>query len=96
MFNERVPDLEWAKEMSLGGVSFGDIYPRLNRDAQIEFREWWLREPKVPFVRVITVQPTSREMGYTGDSCPSCGSLKMIRSGACQTCQECYSSSGCG
>lgn len=41
-------------------------------------------------------QKSSREEGYTGDVCATCGSMKMIRTGTCQTCQDCYSTSGCG
>jgi hypothetical protein len=32
----------------------------------------------------------------TGDVCPTCGGINMARSGACLTCQDCGSTSGCG
>jgi hypothetical protein len=30
-----------------------------------------------------------RDMGYTGDICPRCGSSKVRRSGKCAVCEEC-------
>jgi hypothetical protein len=38
----------------------------------------------------------NRELGYTGNVCDSCGSIKMVRSGTCEVCQECGRTSGCG
>jgi hypothetical protein len=32
--------------------------------------------------------------GFTGDICADCGSMAMIRTGVCLTCQSCGSSSG--
>lgn len=43
---------------------------------------------------VAVAQPTSP--AFTGDVCPTCGGSKMIRAGACATCLDCGSSSGCG
>lgn len=37
----------------------------------------------------------STDLGYSGDSCSTCGSLRMRRSGTCQTCEDCGSTSGC-
>jgi hypothetical protein len=37
----------------------------------------------------------ARESGYTGNLCPSCGGCRMVRSGACEKCEDCGSSSGC-
>jgi ribonucleoside-diphosphate reductase alpha chain len=50
-----------------------------------------------------TVIPTSildrvkqaRQKGYEGDPCPACGSLTMVRSGACMKCDTCGETSGC-
>ncbi|MCX7877835.1 MAG: vitamin B12-dependent ribonucleotide reductase, partial [Ignavibacteria bacterium] len=33
--------------------------------------------------------------GYTGDICPSCGSLTMVRNGTCLKCTTCGETSGC-
>ena len=36
-----------------------------------------------------------RDLGFTGSMCASCGSVSMKRSGACELCVECGTSSGC-
>ena len=38
---------------------------------------------------------TSRALGYTGDVCPDCGSLQMVRNGACLKCDSCGATTGC-
>jgi ribonucleoside-diphosphate reductase alpha chain len=37
----------------------------------------------------------ARAQGFTGDSCSSCGSMKMKRNGTCLVCVECGETSGC-
>lgn len=37
----------------------------------------------------------AKESGYTGDPCTTCGSMRMVRSGACAKCDECGNTSGC-
>lgn len=37
----------------------------------------------------------AKESGYTGDPCTTCGSMRMVRSGACAKCNECGATSGC-
>ena len=36
----------------------------------------------------------AKDVGYTGDECATCGSMRMVRSGTCLTCQECGATSG--
>lgn len=38
---------------------------------------------------------TAKSMGFTGDACPRCGSMRMVHSGTCNTCQDCASTTGC-
>ena len=33
--------------------------------------------------------------GFTGDPCPNCQSLRMVRNGSCQKCNDCGSTTGC-
>jgi len=33
--------------------------------------------------------------GYTGESCPNCQSIRMVRNGTCQKCLDCGSTTGC-
>jgi ribonucleoside-diphosphate reductase alpha chain len=35
------------------------------------------------------------EKGYTGDLCPECQSMTMVRNGTCLKCMTCGSTSGC-
>jgi ribonucleoside-diphosphate reductase alpha chain len=37
----------------------------------------------------------AKELGYTGDICPECGSMTMVRNGTCQKCITCGSTTGC-
>jgi ribonucleoside-diphosphate reductase alpha chain len=37
----------------------------------------------------------ARNKGYTGDSCASCGSMRVKRNGACTLCEDCGATSGC-
>jgi ribonucleoside-diphosphate reductase alpha chain len=37
----------------------------------------------------------ARIMGFTGDSCGECGSMKMVRNGTCVKCVDCGSTTGC-
>ena len=34
--------------------------------------------------------------GFTGETCTNCSSIRVVRTGACTTCLDCNSSSGCG
>lgn len=36
----------------------------------------------------------ARAMGYTGDSCVTCGSVRMVMDGRCAKCLECGSTAG--
>jgi ribonucleoside-diphosphate reductase alpha chain len=42
-----------------------------------------------------TAFTTARQKGYTGDPCPECGHLTMVRNGACLKCQTCGATTGC-
>lgn len=37
----------------------------------------------------------AKSVGFTGDPCPQCGSMRMVHTGHCNTCQECGSTTGC-
>jgi ribonucleoside-diphosphate reductase alpha chain len=42
-----------------------------------------------------TAARAAREKGYTGDPCPECGHLTLVRNGACMKCQTCGATTGC-
>jgi ribonucleoside-diphosphate reductase alpha chain len=48
-------------------------------------------EPRQP--HKLTVHSGS---GYTGSICDQCGSLRMRRTGTCETCMDCGNAGGCG
>ncbi|GBD06991.1 Vitamin B12-dependent ribonucleotide reductase [bacterium HR21] len=37
----------------------------------------------------------AKARGYTGESCPVCGSMRMRQSGSCAVCEDCGTTSGC-
>jgi ribonucleoside-diphosphate reductase alpha chain len=37
----------------------------------------------------------AKQLGYTGDACPECGSMTMVRNGTCLKCITCGSTTGC-
>jgi ribonucleoside-diphosphate reductase alpha chain len=37
----------------------------------------------------------ARAKGYTGDKCPSCGSMRLKRNGSCALCEDCGTTTGC-
>jgi ribonucleoside-diphosphate reductase alpha chain len=43
----------------------------------------------------ISAYKVAREKGYTGDPCPECGHLTLVRNGACLKCQTCGATTGC-
>lgn len=36
------------------------------------------------------------DVEYTGECCATCGSMSLIRAGACKVCMNCGESGGCG
>lgn len=45
--------------------------------------------------KTASIVPQIIQMGYTGNVCTLCGSFRMVRSGACEKCDDCGTSSGC-
>ncbi|HEX6978503.1 MAG TPA: vitamin B12-dependent ribonucleotide reductase [Alphaproteobacteria bacterium] len=43
----------------------------------------------------VSTYQQARMMGYTGDACGECGSMKVVRNGTCTKCLDCGSTSGC-
>lgn len=39
---------------------------------------------------------TARSQGYTGNVCGTCGGVRMKNAGACEVCEDCGTSGGCG
>ncbi len=43
----------------------------------------------------VSATQAARQKGYTGDPCPECGHLTLVRNGACMKCQTCGATTGC-
>jgi ribonucleoside-diphosphate reductase alpha chain len=37
----------------------------------------------------------ARQIGYTGEQCSSCGSIRVKRNGSCTVCEDCGTTTGC-
>ncbi len=48
-----------------------------------------------PQRRMATLQK-ARSLGYAGEPCQQCGSMRLRRNGTCLLCEDCGSTSGCG
>ncbi len=48
-----------------------------------------------PVKAATSAYQVAREKGYTGDPCPECGHLTLVRNGACLKCQTCGATTGC-
>lgn len=44
---------------------------------------------------LFTQREIATAQGFTGDVCPSCQSLTMVRAGTCLTCRSCGATTGC-
>ena len=46
-------------------------------------------------IQITPIKQQAKDMGYTGNICSQCSSVKMRRNGTCELCEECGSTSGC-
>lgn len=42
-----------------------------------------------------TMLPTPQQMGFTGTTCTRCNSTRVVRTGHCETCQDCGETTAC-
>ncbi len=56
-----------------------------------------LRSTKAKIKMITLNDPVAkaRERGYTGDICPECQSMTMVRNGTCLKCTTCGATTGC-
>ncbi|MCB0749331.1 MAG: vitamin B12-dependent ribonucleotide reductase, partial [Ignavibacteriae bacterium] len=50
---------------------------------------------KQQFAQITKKVQHARVLGYTGDICPECQSMTMVRNGTCLKCETCGSTTGC-
>lgn len=49
----------------------------------------------LPAGKMVKPEAVARMRGYTGDACPECQNLTMVRNGTCLKCDTCGSTTGC-
>lgn len=81
--------VEEAKAMLLKGVEFGVVFVCVAENERGALREWYVRRAGLPN---LAARNTSRP---EGNSCQRCGGF-LVRTGTCETCQECGENAGCG
>jgi len=86
-------------------TTVGTNLPALPVGTPLPFPEGSAATPEPELVAVAVTKPSgstavsaaqaAREKGYTGDPCPECGHLTLVRNGACMKCQTCGATTGC-
>jgi len=87
--------LEDAQALITGGVEFGAVFPRVAEGDRLALKGWYCTNPSVPNSIARKKAPVVAGAGYTGNSCKSCSSVRMVRSGSCEMCLECGQTTGC-
>lgn len=91
-----------AQELLRRGVPFGDVAPHVPPADLEGLRAWFCAEPGLPNLEGRAALPPKahapdpRALGYTGNSCPRCQSVRMVRAGACERCEDCGDTTSCG
>ena len=61
-----------------------------------QFRASWGEMLPPAGVNGVHISATSKYAETSGECCDACGSFRMVRTGACQTCQDGGTAGGCG
>lgn len=96
--------LDEAKAAVSAGAYLGDVYTSLAADDdRAALKEWFVRAVALPSVAgrkappKTPATPAARAMGFTGSVCGRCQGMRMVRTGPCETCADCGTTSGgCG
>lgn len=98
--SRRRMSIEDAQSLISNGVPFGDVYEHVTPVDQPLLKEWYCREESVPNLAARNREPVqvgvSIASGYTGSICKNCQGSRMVRTGACERCDDCGDSSSCG
>lgn len=82
------------------GTPMGDVYEQVPDHLKPRLKEWYVTTAGVPNLSArgkADRVTTARDSGYSGETCATCGSAAMRRSGTCLVCDACGSTSGgCG
>jgi ribonucleoside-diphosphate reductase alpha chain len=53
------------------------------------------RETRKMGLEIASPNQTAQALGYTGESCSNCNSMRVKRNGSCTVCEDCGSTTGC-
>jgi len=99
--------IDQAKESISNGGEFGAVFVQLSEGDGHLLKEWYVREPTVPAVKLrpklpppqtgTAMRAAAKAAGTpTGNPCPHCGGANAVRTGSCITCLDCGTNEGCG
>ncbi|HPP40103.1 MAG TPA: adenosylcobalamin-dependent ribonucleoside-diphosphate reductase, partial [Candidatus Kapabacteria bacterium] len=95
--DERLEEKDKANEINNSTPDETISNIKTNEDAELVPEEV-AANPKTNGAATASALKTSaeaRSMGYTGEYCVNCGSMKVKRNGSCTVCEDCGSTSGC-
>lgn len=81
------------------GVLWGEVFPLVQPrdDETLEaLKAWYCRTKVLPNKKAREDAANPKSYGFTGSRCTRCGSDHMVRAGACERCEDCGETSGCG
>ncbi|MBD3409163.1 MAG: vitamin B12-dependent ribonucleotide reductase [Ignavibacteriales bacterium] len=89
----RVGDPEFESEEVVETRLLNDVEAPESEPAPVEEKPDARDAERAASMRVSVEK--AREKGYTGDVCPECQSMTMVRNGTCLKCMTCGATSGC-
>jgi len=85
---------------TVGLAKVFENFPFVQRTPE-EIKDFWNKdesenEPPKPTDKVFSFnKPKETNLGFTGDKCPQCGSMRMVQNGTCKKCMDCGETTGC-
>lgn len=84
------------QDVERDGDRLKEFYVRMTPQTTIETRGTCTPDTPLPTTTLDEVGYTNGSMQqYTGNVCTLCGSVRMVKSGTCDLCLECGTTSGC-
>ncbi|RMD48061.1 MAG: vitamin B12-dependent ribonucleotide reductase, partial [Ignavibacteria bacterium] len=88
------PDYESEEVVSERVIQLDDTTKEINEFDDV-LNEGNGRQERAQVLSAIKQVQEARNMGYTGDICPECQSMTMVRNGTCLKCTTCGATTGC-
>ena len=88
--NVNIPQVTEVKATGTDGVAIGAPFlALLTTEAKVNLKAAAEYRPPA------NARDVAKMKGYTGNACPGCGKLTMVRNGTCEKCIECGETTGC-